>query len=51
MNFLGALLMLVLTSLVILPLIMFAGVIAFDFWPVLLFLIWALVALVRGKVF
>jgi len=35
MNFLGALLMLVLTSLVILPLIMFAGIIAFDFWPVI----------------
>lgn len=51
MNFLGALLMLVLTSLVILPLIMFAGVIAFDFWPVIVFLIWLLVALIRGKVF
>jgi len=51
MNFLGALFGLVLMTLLILPIIMFAGVVAFDWWPVLLFLVWALVALARGKVF
>jgi len=51
MSFLGALLMLVLTTLVILPLIMFAGIVAFDWWPVLLFLVWSFVALVRGRIF
>jgi hypothetical protein len=50
-NFLAALFGIVFASLIILPLIMFAGVIAFDWWPVLLFLVWALIALVRGKVF
>ena len=51
MNFFAALIGIVFASLIILPLIMFAGVIAFDFWPVILFLIWAMWALVRGKVF
>lgn len=51
MNFFGALIGIVFMSLIILPLIMLAGVIAFDFWPIILFLIWAMWALVRGKVF
>ena len=51
MNFFAALIGIVFASLIILPVIMLAGVIAFDWWPVILFLIWSLVALVRGKVF
>jgi len=50
-NFLGALFGLVLTTLVILPIIMLAGVIALDWWPMFVFLIWALIALARGRVF
>ena len=51
MNFLAALIGLAFTTLVILPIIMLAGVIAFDWWPLMLFVGWAFVALVRGKVF
>ena len=51
MNFFGAFFMLVLTTLVILPIIMLAGIIAYEWWPVLLFLLWLFIALVRGKVF
>jgi hypothetical protein len=50
-NFLGALFGLVLMTLLILPIIMLAGVIAFDWWPILLFLAWATFALARGRVF
>jgi hypothetical protein len=50
-NFFAALFFLVFASLFILPVIMFAGAIAFDWWPLLLFFVWALVALVRGRVF
>jgi len=51
MNFFAALFGIVFATLIILPLIMFLGVVAFDWWPVLLFFVWALVALVRGRVF
>ena len=51
MNFFGALIGMVFMSLIILPVIMLAGVIAYDWWPIFLFLIWAFVALMRGKVF
>ena len=50
MNFFAALFGIVFASLIILPLIMVAGIVAFDWWPVLLFLVWAIIALARGKV-
>lgn len=51
MNFFAALFGIVIASLLILPVIMLIGVIAFDWWPLFVFLIWGLVALTRGKVF
>lgn len=51
MNFFAALFGIVFASLFILPIIMFIGVITFDWWPLFVFLIWGLVALTRGKVF
>lgn len=51
MNFFAALFGIVFASLVILPLLMFASVVAWDWWPLFVFLIWGLVALTRGKVF
>jgi hypothetical protein len=51
MNFFAALFGIVFATLIILPLIMLLGVVTFDWWPALLFSVWALVALVRGRVF
>lgn len=48
MNFLGALVGIIFTSIVILPAIMLLGIVAYEFWPVLLFLIWAAYALLRS---
>lgn len=50
-NFFAALFGIVIASLFILPIIMLIGVIAFDWWPLFVFLIWGLIALTRGKVF
>lgn len=51
MNFFAALFGIVFASIIILPLLMFASVVAWEWWPVMLFLVWGFIALVRGKVF
>ena len=51
MNFFGALIGIVFMSLIILPVIMAAGLIAYEMWPILIFLVWSFIALLRGKVF
>ena len=47
MNFLGALVGIIFASIVILPVIMLMSIVAYEFWPVLLFLGWAAYALLR----
>ena len=51
MNFFAALFGIVFASIIILPLLMLASVLAWEWWPVMLFLVWGFIALVRGKVF
>ena len=51
MNFFAALVGIVFMSIIILPIIMLAGVVAYQWFPVFFFLLWAMVGLMRGKMF
>ena len=51
MNFFAALVGIVFMSLIILPIVMLAGVVTYHWFPVFLFLVWAMVGLMRGKMF